>query len=72
MGGLLHGLPFGGVVVSVSHLMFADDCLLLSRANLLMADQIKSIMARYQILSSQCINFSKSSVTFGKHYPVQD
>lgn len=64
MGGLL--------VVSVSHLMFAYDSLLLSRTNLLAVDQRKSILAHYEILFSQCSNFGKSSVTFGKHCHGKD
>jgi hypothetical protein len=49
---------------SISHLLFADDCLLLVRANRKNAEQIQSILNLYEQVSGQTINKAKSAVLF--------
>lgn len=63
-----------GVVVSptappVNHLLFADDCLLMFKANMEGATVIRDTIQRYCEASGQRVNLSKSSIFFGKGCP---
>jgi len=53
-----HGAP------SVSHLLFADDSLILCRANGGDAQQVQSLLQLYEECSGQMINKDKSAVMF--------
>ncbi|GAU47653.1 hypothetical protein TSUD_27780 [Trifolium subterraneum] len=44
----------------ISHLLFADDCFLLFRANNIEAFAMKNILSTYEAASGQSINFQKS------------
>ncbi|XP_038971839.1 uncharacterized protein LOC120104572 [Phoenix dactylifera] len=48
----------------VSHLLFADDCLLLSRARVSEARVLRRVLAAYCAASGQRINFTKSAIQF--------
>ncbi|XP_038970577.1 uncharacterized protein LOC120104120 [Phoenix dactylifera] len=48
----------------ISHMLFADDCLLLARSNRQAAGVISRILQDYCAVSGQCINFSKSAICF--------
>ena len=63
-----------GVVVAptasaVNHLLFADDCLLMFRANEEGAHIIKNTIQQYCAASGQRVNYEKSSIFFGKGCP---
>ncbi|XP_038972754.1 uncharacterized protein LOC120104917 [Phoenix dactylifera] len=49
---------------SISHLLFADDCLLLARATRRDARALGRILRDYCAMSGQRVNFSKSAVCF--------
>lgn len=48
----------------ITHLLFADDSFLFFKANNQEAAVIKSLLLRYESLSSQTINFQKSGIMF--------
>jgi reverse transcriptase-like protein len=62
--GELQGLAITRKSPMVSHLFFADDSLIFTRANSNMAASIKSIIQRYEHMSGQKINFDKSEISF--------
>lgn len=64
--GKLHGIAVNRGAPLISHLFFADDCILFARANLREAACLKSIFQTYESLSGQKINIAKSAVSFSK------
>jgi len=46
----------------VSHLLFANDCFLFCRANVVKAQRLLTILKTYEAASGQEINLSKSKV----------
>ena len=54
---------------AVSHLLFADDNLLLFRADTESAGKVQDLLNRYCMASGQRINQDKSSVFFSKGCP---
>ncbi|CAM8995780.1 unnamed protein product [Rhodiola kirilowii] len=46
----------------VSHLMFADDCLLLFKANMDTAGALATLLKNYETVSGQVINYNKSEL----------
>lgn len=61
--GKLHGIAVNRGAPSLSHLFFADDSVLFSRANLREASTLKNILQTYEKLSGQKINIEKSEVS---------
>ncbi|KAL8112082.1 hypothetical protein AgCh_019689 [Apium graveolens] len=62
--GLLHGCKVARGAPSNSHLLFADDCYFLFRANVGEADVMRRILDRYEYNSGQMVNYNKSVVIF--------
>ncbi|XP_074378027.1 uncharacterized protein LOC141719548 [Apium graveolens] len=62
--GLLHGCKVARGAPSISHLLFTDDCYFFFRASQTEAAIMKDILVRYERLSGQVVNYSKSSITF--------
>ena len=56
----------------VSHLLFADDSLILMHADKRNVDNLKSILDRYCINSGQMVSDAKSSVFFSENTPISD
>lgn len=54
---------------AIKHLLFADDTMFFSRTELRSCKALISILAMYEGASGQCINFDKSSITFGAKTP---
>lgn len=62
--GLIHGCKIARGAPAVSHLLFADDCYLFFKATEVEASNVKNVLLRYESVSGQAINFSKSNVVF--------
>ena len=60
---LIHGLRFGNNI-SVSHLLFADDSLIFTKATVVDCKHLKTISDRYTTASGQFFNLDKSSMFF--------
>ena len=65
--GNLHGIQLSPSCPQISHLQFADDLLIFSKANSSNASTILECLSSYQAWSGQKINYSKSSVIFSKN-----
>lgn len=64
----IRGLKFGHHI-SISHLLFADDSLIFSRASLKDCQHLKDIFDNYSAASGQIFNFKKSSMFFSRNVP---
>nr|GMD54279.1 uncharacterized protein LOC109165997 [Ipomoea batatas] len=69
--GLLHGITVARNAPPISHLLFADDCFLFLRANIVESQQIGLILDLYSVTSGQRINFDKSMVCFSANVSQQ-
>ncbi|XP_009105597.2 uncharacterized protein LOC103831468 [Brassica rapa] len=67
--GLLAGIQVARGSPHVNHLLFADDTMFFTRANKASAAALKEILRQYEVASGQCINPSKSTVTFSRKAP---
>lgn len=69
---LIHGLQFGRSSLSISHLSFADDSLIFSRADAAECAHLKSILDKYSAASRQQMVadywWSHSSSSKGVHW----
>lgn len=48
----------------ISHLLFANDCILFGEASKIAATTLKQILNTYEIVSGQCVNFDKLVIFF--------
>ncbi|XP_074342709.1 uncharacterized protein LOC141680358 [Apium graveolens] len=62
--GLVHGCKIARGAPPVSHLLFADDCYLFFKAKQAEASTMRSILQKYERVSGQMVNYSKSNVVF--------
>ncbi|KAL0863670.1 hypothetical protein Bca101_042788 [Brassica carinata] len=60
------GIKFGVNGPSVNQLLFADDCLFACQANEEQSDRLIRTIKRYEAVTGQMLNPSKSSIIFGK------
>ncbi|KAA3455898.1 reverse transcriptase [Gossypium australe] len=51
----------------ISHLLFADDCLLFGEATKERAYFLKEILQQYKRCSGQCVNFNKSTIFYSSN-----
>ena len=65
--GDIHGIQVCRGALVVSHLLFADDCLLFCRANVVEAQPLLTILKTYEEASRHEINSSKSEVFFSRN-----
>ncbi|KAA3455882.1 reverse transcriptase [Gossypium australe] len=56
----------------VTHLMFADDCILFGEASTRGVNAFKDILSEYEACSGQCVNFEKSTVFCSPNVTDQD
>ncbi|XP_059668770.1 uncharacterized protein LOC132313844 [Cornus florida] len=57
---------------TISHLLFADDSLVFCKANDRELNVLKQLLIRYERLTGQQINYSKSSIIFSANVPVDE
>ncbi|OMO57964.1 reverse transcriptase [Corchorus capsularis] len=65
--GHIRGVVVSRVAPRVSHLFFADDNLLFSRASLADCDAILDVLRQFELASGQQINTDKSAILFSKN-----
>ncbi|XP_057811840.1 uncharacterized protein LOC131026083 [Salvia miltiorrhiza] len=68
--GIIHGAHLCRSTPRVSHLLFADDCIIFGRANSNEIDVVKDILWRYEGVSGQKVNLDKSEITFSSGIPA--
>lgn len=68
----LKGVKINRQGPQISHLLFADNCILFSEATSREATLLKGILREYKICSGQCVNFEKSTVFFSKNTVMED
>ncbi|XP_043700051.1 uncharacterized protein LOC122650727 [Telopea speciosissima] len=68
--GLLRGIQVQNRTKQISHLLFADDCLLFSEMKLQEVCQLKLCLETYCKASGQAVNLSKSSLSFSPNTPL--
>ncbi|KAG7588745.1 Reverse transcriptase domain [Arabidopsis suecica] len=59
------GIQFNNAGPSVNHLLFADDTLLICKANKEECEEMLNCLSKYEAVSGQMINVDKSAITFG-------
>ncbi|KAL9279362.1 putative RNA-directed DNA polymerase [Arabidopsis thaliana] len=65
----VHGMQLERECLVISHLLFADDSLFFCRATETNCQNMVNIFKRYEEISGQMINYSKSSIIFGMKIP---
>ncbi|KAA3472610.1 reverse transcriptase [Gossypium australe] len=65
--GFLKGVKASRMGPAISHLLFADDCLLFGEATKERALFLKNILKQYERCSGQCVNFNKSTIFFSSN-----
>ncbi|GAA0160153.1 hypothetical protein LIER_16772 [Lithospermum erythrorhizon] len=68
--GELNGIKLGPGLQPLSHLMFADDTLLLGQATVSEAQVIRDLLSTYELWSGQLMNVQKSTILFSPNVPV--
>lgn len=69
--GRLTGIKFGEHGPSIHQLLFADDCLFCSKANVMQSEVLMRILRSYGAVTGQVINPAKSSIIFGRRVAVE-
>lgn len=70
--GVLHGLKIDRNAPAVSHIMYADDLLIMGRSNVKEATIVNECFSRYCNWSGQEANLEKSSIYFSKNTRIQE
>ena len=65
--GYIHGFSISRRGPKLTHLFFADDCLLFCRSTLTECDKIKELLALYEVASGQMVNQDKTTLLFSRN-----
>ncbi|XP_057787364.1 uncharacterized protein LOC131004671 [Salvia miltiorrhiza] len=68
---MIHGARICRSAPRVSHLLFADDCIIFGRANADEIRRIRDIIGDYEHVSGQKVNLEKSSISFSSGVGVE-
>lgn len=71
MQGSIHGVKVARSAPAVSHLFFADDTILFTRATEKEAREIKQLITSYELASGQRINLNKTEITVSPNVPTE-
>ncbi|XP_016173417.1 uncharacterized protein LOC107615916 [Arachis ipaensis] len=69
--GRISGVKIAPTAPAISHLFFADDCIIFSKDSKEEIYQLITILNLYTEASGQRINLDKSGITFGKLIPIR-
>ncbi|KAA3462609.1 reverse transcriptase [Gossypium australe] len=69
---ILKGVKASRSGPAISHLLFADECILFAEATERGAMSLKQILMEYGANSGQCVNYDKSSVFFSTNTQVRE
>ncbi|XP_031120886.1 uncharacterized protein LOC116024124 [Ipomoea triloba] len=69
LSGSIHGCRVARGAPPISHLFFAHDSLLFFKANAQEVEAVKQCLDLYEGMSSQAVNYHKSSVCFSRNTP---
>ncbi|KAL9687729.1 hypothetical protein QQ045_032136 [Rhodiola kirilowii] len=67
--GLIEGIQISRRSPPISHLLFADDCLLFMRVHSSTVKAIKYVLQCYEIISGQTVNYGKSEIALSRNCP---
>ena len=65
--GEIHGFSLCRRGPKLTHLFFADDCLLFCRSTLEECEKIKELLATYEVVSGQVVNKEKTTLFFSQN-----
>ncbi|CAM8880259.1 unnamed protein product [Rhodiola kirilowii] len=65
--GIIEGIRICKNAPTITHLMFADDCLIFSKATREAVVGIKGLLKTYELVAGQKVNYSKSEIVFSKN-----
>ncbi|KAA3472510.1 reverse transcriptase [Gossypium australe] len=68
----IRGAKVSRDALSITHLMFAGDCILFGEASNRGINVLKEILKEYEACSGQCVNFEKSTVFFSSNVNDQE
>ncbi|XP_026410054.1 uncharacterized protein LOC113305180 [Papaver somniferum] len=66
---LIHGFKANKHYPSISHLFYADDCLMFIKARTRDARNLVTLIEQFSKFSDQAVNFEKSALAFSKRVP---
>ncbi|KAA3488532.1 non-ltr retroelement reverse transcriptase [Gossypium australe] len=69
--GLVKGAKASRRGPEISHLLFADDCMMFGEATKQGAKNMKDILKEYESCSGQCVNFNKSTIFYSSNTTVE-
>ena len=65
--GYINGFSISRRGPKLTHLFFADDCLLFCRSTVTECDKIKELLALYEVASGQMVNQDKTTLLFSRN-----